>query len=146
MRQNLPRRTRLVVSGVTIVFLLSTGVGCGGGSSPSIGGRVTVDGQPVQRGNILFVPRGATGGVTGGEIVDGRYAVSKGIAPGTYRVEVRQPRPSSRMVPKPFGMPGETVPGLEEGIAADANEESGLEVTVTSGANAADFNVRSRPR
>jgi len=105
-----------------------------------------VDGHPVDRGSILFSPLEAAGGTTGGQIVDGRYSVSRGLMPGTYRVEVRQPRPSSRMVAKPFGKPGETIPGVEENISSDANEESRLEVKVMVGKNVADFQLRARAR
>jgi hypothetical protein len=146
MQSTVPGRNRLITAGMKIAVLLSTVVGCGRGSSASINGRVTVDGVPVDGGSILLVPLAANGGVTGGQIIDGRYAVSKGLAPGKFRVELRQPRLSGRMVPKPFGMPGETVAGLEESIAADANEESVLEVTVMSGGNTADFEVHSRRR
>jgi hypothetical protein len=69
-------------------------VGCGGASELEkvvVEGQVTVDGQPVQNGEIRFFPiNGTPGAVSGGPIRDGRYkAEAKGGVPvGEQRVEI----------------------------------------------------------
>jgi hypothetical protein len=57
-----------------------------------LSGKVTVDGEPVDEGNIAFTdPSGGTGlRESGGEIKDGRFSVSeeKGPTAGKYRVRI----------------------------------------------------------
>ncbi len=118
--------------------------GCSGSSPVTIAGKVSLDGQPLGRGDILFVPQEAPGGPAGGEIVNGTYSVAKGLQPGRYRVEIRQPRPTNRVVQSRYTR--DMVRDFEEGIAADANVESTLVVEVKAGVNSADYAVRSRPQ
>lgn len=137
------RSMRITISAV--IMVLVTGIyGCGCRSTCSIEGQITVDGQPMSHGNILFVSLRGAKGVTGGEVKNGRYSVSKGLSSGTYRVEIKAPRQTNRLVPKPYGKPDEMVPEVEESVAAEANTESQLSTTVVPGSNTADFTVRSR--
>lgn len=120
--------------------------GCGKGKSQStVSGRVTLNGVPIESGSILFVPIDETpGGTSGTSIAAGSFAVDRGLVPGTYRVEVRAPRPSSTLIPKPFGAPGEMIAASEEAIAEEFNDHSTLFITLKPGANS--INVDASPR
>jgi hypothetical protein len=61
--------------------------GCGGGSDASISGTVTLDGQPLAKGDITFSAEGGQGGTGGGSIVAGKYEV-KQLPPGKYLVHI----------------------------------------------------------
>lgn len=69
-------------------------VGCGGAPAVPRGavqGSVTVGGQPLAAGRILFIPLApTTGPVASARIVDGKYALeeSEGPVVGQHRVEV----------------------------------------------------------
>lgn len=112
-------------------------IGCGGdGSKSTVSGRVTLNGAAIKSGSILFVPiDGTSGGTAGTDITTGSYAVDRGLVPGTYRVEVRAPRPSSKLIPKPFGAPGEMMAATEEAIAEEFNDHSTLVITLKPGTN-----------
>src|SRR5262249_59685342 len=73
--------------GMAVVFLGA--VGCGG-SGAAVEGTVTFDNTPVDGGRIsLFSQQGVTKGDVGtSEIINGKYSISKGPPPGTYRVEI----------------------------------------------------------
>ena len=65
--------------------------GCGSGGRQSIDGTVTLDGQPLEKGSITFIPQAGTQGPTAGaEIVDGNYTISTagGTFAGKFRVEI----------------------------------------------------------
>jgi hypothetical protein len=129
------------------VLLLGLGCGKGGPSRNPIGGKVQLDGKPLQKGSILFSPiKGTKGPVTGGEIENGQYQLPKAIGPmeGRHRVEITSPRKTGRQVPAPLGPAGQMVDEYGEAIPSRFNSESTLEVEIKPGANAADFDVVSR--
>ena len=71
------------------VFCFSTG--CGPESKVAqISGNVSVDGQPVKKGSIAFVPSGGQGPSGGGEIIDGKYKTEAAL--GNCKVEIRVPK------------------------------------------------------
>ena len=73
-----------------------------------IEGTVTLDGQPLQKGQIVFTPQpGAEGSTAGAEITDGVYSVAPvgGILRGRFRVEITALRPTGRKIPRPHGGP-----------------------------------------
>lgn len=68
-------------------------LGCGNSGPPRapIAGAVTVGGQPLARGRILFIPQAPTQGEsTSGVIVNGKYELDENHGPliGAHRVEV----------------------------------------------------------
>jgi hypothetical protein len=66
--------------GLCLAFLLAFVVGC---SKPSeVTGTVTLNGAPLEKGQITFQPVGQ-GRPEGGEVVNGKYVV-KGLAAGKY--------------------------------------------------------------
>lgn len=133
---------------LTRAALVGVGLaGCGGGDpSARVSGSISVNGTPLMAATVMFVPiDGTAGGIAGATVTNGAYAITKGLRPGQYRVEIRQPRPSERRVPKPFGAPGEMIAGTEEGIDEAFNEKSTLRASLDRGANSVDFRVTHRP-
>src|SRR5262245_39504348 len=62
-------------------------------SGPSVRGKVLLDGEPLPRGSIRFVPvKGTTGSDAGSAIHQGEYRIEKDLAGGKYRVEIQSTR------------------------------------------------------
>src|SRR4051812_22869500 len=73
-------------------------------------GRVTLDGAPLDQGNIEFHPLFEGGLQSGGRIASGSYAIPahEGVIPGKYRVAIEDFVPTP---PTPAGyMPGDPLP------------------------------------
>ncbi|MEX1041815.1 MAG: hypothetical protein WDZ51_14345 [Pirellulaceae bacterium] len=89
------------LSALISFFLLVPLVGCGNSSTPreSVSGTVTLEGQPLVDGSILFSPQG-DGPSAGGEIVNGQYTLARelGPAPGKYRVEISSWRSTGKSI------------------------------------------------
>lgn len=66
-----------------VMFLLA---GCGQ-STGTAEGEVTYEGQPVEKGQIAFLPADGKGPQAGGAIVNGRYRVAD-LAPGPKIVKI----------------------------------------------------------
>jgi hypothetical protein len=133
------------------LFLLAISfvVGCskGGARRGAIAGTVTLDGKPIAKGSIMFVPaEGTAGPVAGGPIENGRYQLppDKGAAVGWNGVEIRSLHKTGRMVPKPMAPPGDMVEEYGEAVAPRYNLQSTLRFDVKPGENAANFEVTSK--
>lgn len=75
--------------------------GCGGPSEIVVNGTVTYEGEPVEKGEILFIPADGTGSVGAGPITDGKFSFVSD--PGEKKVEIRANRISDK--PAPDGLP-----------------------------------------
>lgn len=75
----------------TIVLLLTLVclVGCGnaGPKTSKIKGKVTLDGAPLEEGNIAFIPTDGKGATSGGKITKGEYTAE--VPYGEKRIEIR---------------------------------------------------------
>ena len=123
-------------------LVLGIVLGCGGESGPStypVIGNVTLDGTPVERGQIAF--RDPSGQVpsAGAEITDGSYSLES--QPGNMRVEIT----ARREVPGKFeeSNPGEKVPLLEQYIPSQFNTDSELTREIKAEANEFNFELKS---
>ena len=98
-------------------------VGCSGRGYPTarLEGRVTVSGQPVERGNITFTPLQADrGSGAAATIESGRY-VAQNVPQGKVRVDFHAVKPTGRTVlhmgkPQPVNVniiPDKYAAGLE---------------------------------
>ncbi len=76
----MPRR--LITSALLLLV-----AGCGSGSTGSISGTVTLNGELLGKGYISFTPEDGQGGTAGGAIEAGGYQVTQ-LKPGKYRVLV----------------------------------------------------------
>lgn len=136
------------MTGLALLFLtLVVGCSAEGTRRGEICGHVTLDGQPLKQGSILFTPiEGTHGAVTGGEIKDGQYrlTVAKGPAVGWNQVEIRAVRKTGRMIPKGLGGTGQMVEETVEAVAPRFNMQSTLKIDVKEGENKADFEVESK--
>ena len=121
------------------LFCAILATGCSGDGRLAVHGTVTLDGEPVSGGNILFLPVGE-GGTKGAEdIIAGKYAIppERGLLPGKYRVEIRWAKSTGKQIPS--GDPGMMMEERLEAVPAKYNEASTLTAEITAGENKHDF-------
>lgn len=95
-------------------------------------GTVRVDGRPLGRGFVTFVPVSATApGKKTAPIRGGQYALERGLTAGRYKVEIRAPRTS-----------GSTT---VETLPAYFNAKTLVVVELTRGENTVDFVLSVEP-
>jgi hypothetical protein len=130
---------RFIPSLVGLV-VLGLVVGCGGRPTTTVEGKVTLDGAPVEKGSIRFVPSdGAAPG--GGEIKDGRYSVK--VATGEAKVEITSPKVVDKK--KMYDTPDSPMIDVtKESIPEKYNAKSELKYKVERGTNTKDFDLKSK--
>ena len=90
------RPSTFAVLGLSTLLFLFTGCGDNGPQRAPIKGKITIGGQPLAGGQILFVPIApTTGPSTSAAIRNGEFALKKEQGPiiGTHRVEVEADLP-----------------------------------------------------
>jgi hypothetical protein len=85
-----------------VLFLVCAllAAGCSSGGRKEVSGQVTVDGQPVEKGSISFLPlEGTQGPQAGGNIANGSYHLASKDGPfaGRHRVEIIALRPTGKL-------------------------------------------------
>jgi hypothetical protein len=127
----------LLLSSLLLLF-----AGCN--PKPTVTGVVCVDGEPLARGSISFVPvddrdkvAGDRGPGGGSPIVEGKYNIEKGLTIGKYRIEIQGVReePRRKML-DPFGLP---VTREVNVVPPEYNTHSNLIRDVKAGSNTIDF-------
>ena len=108
----------------------------------SIQGLVTVDGQPLESGTIIFKPVDGPGPVAGSRIKNGAYSIpsERGPKPGEYRVEISSMRKTGKKV-----MDRVSNQQLDEVISIIPpryNSKSLLRCTLTNSRNTLDFDLK----
>jgi hypothetical protein len=103
-------------------------------------GEVSLDGEPVDGGNILFLPEGE-GKKGAADIVAGKYAIpsQQGLQPGKYRIEIRWDKPTGKQLPS--GDPGMMMDERVPAVPAKYNAESTLVEEIKAGENKLDFKL-----
>ena len=129
---------------LAVSCLLLSGCGGDGLQRSVVSGTVTYRGDPVQDGQIRFVPQGNTAGpLTIEPITNGRYrcARSGGVPCGTHRVEIYSFAPATSP-PAPFG-PAATLAQREQTLPEKFNTNSQFTVTIAaeSGDTVHDFTL-----
>jgi len=121
--------------------------GCGGPSDglahQAVSGEVTLDGQPLESGSIVFVPIESEGTPTGGEIIDGSYAIpaKDGPTPATHAVSIYAKKPTGRKLPDPNNA-DEVIEEKYEIIPPKYNVKTDLKAEVKEGGeNRFDFKL-----
>ena len=150
-RQFFTRPCRFVCNSVSAVVSVLILCGCGGSEGPvtvTVTGSVSLDGQPVSSGQIIFNDVAGTEKAYAGVIKDGAFSFPSTV--GQKKVSISSPQEivgSSTIV---GGIPGDPVsdenPALEilESIPANYNESTTLTADVTSGgANEFPFELTS---
>lgn len=129
-----------------LIFGILT-VGCGGGPSDApktyeVSGTVTLDGQPVPEGAMVFLDPDGKQKSYGASIKDGNFSTS--MTAGKKKVEINASRESKdKMAPGPSG--GPPVPVLEQYIPVQYNKQTTLEADISAdGSNELTFDLKSK--
>jgi len=133
-----------------MLFLFLT-IGCDRYEGPRRGavhGKVTLDGDPIKEGSIVFTPTGGNkGSVAGGSIRDGEYAIDEPSGPvvGLNKIAISAFKKTGRKIPAPTpGPPGTLVDETVEAVPALYNVNSELTRDIVSGDNVLDFELESK--
>jgi hypothetical protein len=129
--------------GMMLAGVLLAGWGCGP-KQHGIKGQVTLDGQLVGPGSIVFLPEeGTISRKASAAILDGQYEVPTEHGPlaGFFRVEISWMEKTGKQIP---GVdPGTMIPETREIMPAQYNSASTLKVEVKPGENVFDFHLKS---
>lgn len=121
------------------IALTASVVGCGADGPPmyDVSGSVSLDGQPLRDGDIVFEPLDQQYGADAGKVIDGKFAFkAKG---GKNRVAIR----AAKFVPNPRNPDGE--PDSVSLVPTKYNDETVLEAEVAAdGANQYQFDLLSK--
>ncbi|MCA9189307.1 MAG: hypothetical protein R3E01_20165 [Pirellulaceae bacterium] len=139
-------RAMLVVVGLS---LLPLAAGCEKGCSVS--GTVTLNGEPVKKGEVIFHPADGQGQMFAGQIVDGHYEVDE-ASPGSRRAQINAYRDINFAVSQEemqqraadLTARGVNHQGLVNPADVDIPpnaEGNNTTVEITSGTQTLDFNV-----
>jgi hypothetical protein len=124
-----------LLQGATALFLAAI-LGCGATdvlNRQAISGTVTLDGQPISKGAILFEPATQESGTAvGATIREGFFAIARheGPVPGSYLVRVYSS--SGIQAPPAKGQTDRTPRPMVERVPPRYNTETELRVTVVS--------------
>jgi hypothetical protein len=126
----------LLLSAVLVV------TGCGGKAGKgTVTGRVTLDGNPVEKGTIQFFPADGKGQTAHAPIQGGHFTAE--VPVGVKRVEINAPKVVGRR--KAYDTPDSPlVDEYGETIPVKYNARSELRTEVKPGRNEADFPLRSK--
>src|SRR6476660_8045200 len=142
-------RTRLAF----LVMVVTMAAACSRTSRLGISGTVSVNGQPLEAGDISFAPVAPQGGPTAGApIARGRYRVpaEQGLLPGEYKVQIHAFRGTGKKTWDGMGEPN--APGsqkhyveeTEQFIPAKYNDATELTAKLTAGkANEFKFDLEA---
>lgn len=110
----------------------------------SASGQVTIDGQPIEKGSIMFLPLDSGSIKTGGPIVNGKYDIltEKGPVSGKHRVLCFWEKDTGKTyVDKDSG---DVYPVRKEGLPKIyQSEKSPLEVEFSRKVKTYDFQLKS---
>jgi hypothetical protein len=137
-----------VLVAMTLVILSAVLAGCGSGEHAAVEGAVTLDGQPVDGGVIIFFPvadsQGQANRVPAStEIKNGRYAMdsSHGPAVGKCRVEIHWNKKTGKQIPS--GDPPNKVDETVQVIPTIYNKRTILTPEIKAGANTFNYELKS---
>jgi hypothetical protein len=137
----------LLSTNALLVLSLFLVAGCGDGiSRATVQGTVTLDGQPIDGGRIMFIAVEKKSGANAvADIKDGKYAVPapKGPSIGTHKVEIIWLKKTGKEVVSssdPPNMVAETI----QVIPKQYNANSGVKEEIKSGANTFNYDLKSK--
>jgi hypothetical protein len=130
---------RLVTATAVLTLALA---GCGGASTGTVSGEVTLDDHPLKEGRIRFVPAdGKTEGLDG-PITDGKFSVS-GVPVGDVKVEVTSFKVTGTR--KVYDTPDSpTVDVGKQIIPPRYNTQTELKMTVQGGSQEKKFALKGK--
>jgi len=122
-----------VTSSCLVILTIGSLIGCTQeGSRAEISGNVQWQGQPLEDGNIVFIP--PSGPAAQGIIQGGEYFISSeiGPAPGNCLVQISFPKPTGKMH---ILSDGTKVPERKEALPFKYNRESTMKYELVPGKN-----------
>jgi hypothetical protein len=124
---------------LTAILLGSLGFAAGCSSAEAeVSGIVTVEGQPLREGDIIFEEVDQSVTPAAAKIVDGKYELR--VLPGSKRVRINASRATKKIDPVMGSAARESM------IAPEFNLRSTLKATITPGKNdKVNFEVRLLP-
>jgi hypothetical protein len=135
------RRGRTAVTGAFVLCLLAALAGCSGQHDASVSGRVTLGGEPLDRGTVTFHPEGNGPTAYAAIQPSGEYQLKtgaeEGIPSGEYRVTVVATTPPPKEGPE---RPGTMITPPQY---ADPNQ-SGFRFTIEPGRNQVDLELHGQ--
>ena len=139
--------TRCTIAALFLAPAVLVVSGCDSGDKRSaVSGTVSIDGNPLPEGQIVFEPQGS-GRMGVGLIADGRYSIpeDRGAFPGNYIVRITAERPSGKMVaPGAYDADQTPVELTEQYLSPKYNTASELRAEVQPGTVATyDFDLVS---
>ncbi|MEQ1827148.1 MAG: hypothetical protein ABL921_14430 [Pirellula sp.] len=108
-------------------------------------GKVTFDGQPIDKGSIMFLPIGGESIKTGGPIIDGKFDIpaEKGPVSGKHRVLCFWEKDTGKTYVDRDS--GDVYPVRKEGLpSVYQSENSPLEVEFSPRQKTYDFELKSQ--
>ena len=125
---------RRAVGCLVVSLLLVAGCGPKGPLRYKVTGTVNLDGQPLETGQVLFIPSDGQGPSDACRIVTGKFEGE--VAPGPKRVEIT----ATKELPpaEPGGMPG-----TETLVPKQYNRESTLTAEIKAGGEPLTFDLES---
>jgi hypothetical protein len=140
-------RKQLLFAAMSVAIVGLAGCGDNPLGRRALSGSVTLDGSPLESGNIEFAPLDAASVSSGANIQQGRFDVPElqGVPPGKYRVRIFAAQAAGApRTPEEAAIPTGHRPG-ESLVAARFNTASELVAEVTeSGRNEFNFEVSSQ--
>jgi len=146
-------RIRLRHLCLLVLWVCAVLFGCDKSGRQALDGTVTLDGEPLPQGSIVFFPQPGTRGPTAGDnIVDGRFSIApaEGTMAGTFRVEITASRKTGRKVADPTvqmmnpDAESALIDQTEQYIPARYNKQSELTAEVQEGrSNSFEFELTS---
>lgn len=121
------------------LMLLVFTLGCDTGPSVAqISGQITMEGVPIEQGQILFEPLDGESAIGTGIIDNGKYDVE--CLPGNYKVMITGTRKIPG-APPISNIPGEEIEAREPIVPKKYNRETTLEKEVSPGEQTLDFHL-----
>jgi hypothetical protein len=116
--------------------------GCSGKQTAQVSGMVRVDGQPLDKGSISFIPADGKGSTAGGDIKEGKYLVPK-VSVGLMKVQIRYPRVTGKK--KLYDTPDSPTRDVyTEVLPKKYNDNTELELDVQPGKKEKDWDLSTR--
>lgn len=137
--------TRTFCSWLACAFLVVAAAGCSGGDGPTLGavrGKVTLDGNPVEKAIVTFTPESGSPSY-GGTNANGEYSMmftanKDGAAVGKHNVTIEAANPATGDDGKP--VPDQKITKVPKKYAKPGT----LTADVKAGPNTLDFALESK--
>ena len=126
---------------LAVGFLTLAVGGCSSKSTGKVAGNVTLDGQPLESGVILFASADGSAQPAEAAIAMGRFEAV--VPPGEKRIEIRAPKVTGKK--KMYDTPDSpTVDVVVELLPKRYNVDSELKMTVDGSEQTQDFELKSK--